>query len=71
MLEQNLLEQRLIEAFARLWFDEYKKISTKDIIFSRDVIEQCARNTCGNYGKNHSCPPLAGSEEERRARVTA
>ncbi|NLM20572.1 MAG: DUF2284 domain-containing protein [Peptococcaceae bacterium] len=64
-----MLEQRLVEALTRLGFDEYKKISTAEIIFSQDVVEQCARNTCGNFGRNYGCPPLAGSQEERQNRV--
>lgn len=64
-----MLKDRLIEAFKEIGFDEYREIETKDIIFSKDVFNQCARNTCGNFGKNHGCPPNAGSEDERKARV--
>ena len=39
------------------------------MIITPDVFKQCERNTCGNFGKNHACPPKAGSEEERIARV--
>ena len=63
------LEEKLIEAFIRLGFDEYRKISTGELIFSQDVFKQCEKNTCGNFGKNYGCPPLAGSEEERKLRV--
>ncbi len=62
------LEERLPEAFTRLGFDEYRKITTNELVFSQDVLNQCARNTCGSFGKNYGCPPLAGSEEERKAR---
>ncbi|MFZ7133942.1 MAG: DUF2284 domain-containing protein [Eubacteriales bacterium] len=64
-----MLNDRLIAAFNEIGFDEYKEITVEDIIFSQDVFDQCARNTCGNFGKNHACPPKAGTEEERKARV--
>lgn len=63
------LEKRLIEAFGTYGFYENKKIKTSDVIITQDVFKQCERNTCGNFGKNHACPPKAGSEEERIARV--
>lgn len=67
--ENIMLKERLIEAFQEIGFDEYRAIKSSDIIFSQDVFNQCARNTCGNFGKNHGCPPKAGSEDERKARV--
>jgi len=63
------LRERLIETFTKLGFDEYREIKVDNIVFSQDVFDQCARNTCGNFGKNHACPPGAGTEEERKARV--
>ena len=64
-----MLKEDLIVVFQDLGFDEYKEITSDDIIISEDVFNQCARNTCGNFGKNHGCPPRAGSEAERRARI--
>ncbi|UWG96275.1 DUF2284 domain-containing protein [Dehalobacter sp. DCM] len=64
-----MLKEKLIAAFTRLGFDEYREILPKDIIFSQYVFDQCARNTCGMFGKNHGCPPKAGTEEERKNRV--
>jgi predicted metal-binding protein len=68
-LKKMDLRERLIEAFTKLGFDEYREIKVDNIVFSQDVFNQCARNTCGNFGKNHACPPGAGTEEERKARV--
>lgn len=65
-----MLKERLMKAFEAIGFDEYKEIKNSDIIFSQDVFDQCARNTCGNFGKNHGCPPAAGNEDERKARVS-
>ncbi|KPU45544.1 hypothetical protein OXPF_07770 [Oxobacter pfennigii] len=64
-----MLMDKLIQAFNDFGFDEYKEIQQKDIIFSKDVFDQCARNTCGNFGKNYACPPRAGNEDERKAKV--
>lgn len=36
-----------------------------------EVREMCAKNTCGAYGKNWSCPPACGELEECQARVNA
>ncbi|ABR48260.1 hypothetical protein Amet_2100 [Alkaliphilus metalliredigens QYMF] len=64
-----MFKEQLIEAFKEIGFDEYREIKATDIIFSQDVFNQCAKNTCGNFNKNHGCPPRAGSEDERKARV--
>lgn len=63
-----MLKDDIIKAINEAGFDEYKEISSKDLIFSEDVFGECAKNTCGNYGKNHSCPPLSGDMEENKAR---
>lgn len=64
-----MLKDRLIESFKEMGYDEYREIESNDIVFSQDVFNQCARNTCGNYGKNYGCPPKSGTVEERKARV--
>lgn len=61
-------KELLIDTFKEIGFDEYKEIKTNDIIFSMDVFNQCARNTCGNFGKNHTCK--GGTVEESTARVS-
>ncbi|MCR4893889.1 MAG: DUF2284 domain-containing protein, partial [Eubacteriales bacterium] len=63
-----MLKDDIIKAINDAGFDEYKEISSKDLIFSEDVFGECAKNTCGNYGKNHSCPPLSGDMQENMAR---
>ena len=64
-----VLKDQLVDAFQEIGFDEYKEITASDIVISQDVFDQCARNTCGNFGKNHGCPPGAGTEDERKARI--
>ncbi|NLW69885.1 MAG: DUF2284 domain-containing protein [Eubacteriaceae bacterium] len=63
-----MLKDELIRIIKEAGFDEYREISSADIIFSEAVFAECAKNTCGNYGKNHACPPKSGSMEENRAR---
>lgn len=62
------LRDEIIEAIEKCGFDEYKEISPSDIIFDEKVFASCAENKCGNYGQNHSCPPLSGTMEENKAR---
>lgn len=64
-----MLKERLIEAFKEIGFDEYKEIKTSDIVFSQDVFNQCEKNTCGNFGKNHACPPKSGTVDERKENI--
>ncbi|MCL1913121.1 MAG: DUF2284 domain-containing protein [Eubacteriaceae bacterium] len=51
-------------------FDEIVNVPSTEIVISEVVLGQCARNTCGNYGKNYSCPPLSGTLEECINRMT-
>ncbi|MBF7097072.1 DUF2284 domain-containing protein [Alkalibacter mobilis] len=59
----------LEEAFVKMGYDEFKELEPSEIIFSQDVFDQCKKNTCGSFGKNHACPPNAGTETERKQRV--
>ncbi|MBR4396067.1 MAG: DUF2284 domain-containing protein [Eubacteriaceae bacterium] len=63
-----MLKDELIRIVMDSGFDEYKELSASDIIFSETVFRECARNTCGNYGRNHACPPKSGTMEENKAR---
>ena len=42
-------------------------IDPAEIPFSQDVVDACAKNYCGRYGKTWTCPPGVGHYEERRA----
>lgn len=50
---------------------EYRVFPTAQIPFSEAVVEACARNACGMYGKRWTCPPGVGTLEELAARITA
>jgi predicted metal-binding protein len=64
-----MLKQRLIDAVTYLGFDEWREIKAEEIVFDSVVFDQCARNTCGKFGANHSCPPMAGTFEDRKSKV--
>jgi predicted metal-binding protein len=65
------IREELIKAIEETGFDEYKEIEIDDIVFSETVFSRCARNSCGNYGKNYACPPLSGTLETNIARIKA
>ncbi|RBP68997.1 putative metal-binding protein [Alkalibaculum bacchi] len=50
-----MLKDRLIESFKEIGYDEFKEIELGEILFSKDVFAQCARNICGNFSKYHTC----------------
>ncbi len=50
---------------------EYGIIGTEDIPFSPAVVEACARNACGMYGKTWTCPPGVGTLEELERKIKA
>lgn len=63
-----MLRDEIIEAVEAVGFDEYREIDAADLIFADAVFASCKQNTCGNYGKNHSCPPLSGDMEKNKSR---
>ena len=66
-----MLKDKIIQAVTEAGYDEYREISSEDIIFSQDVFGQCEKNICGNYGKNYTCPPHSGTMEENKQRFLA
>ncbi|MBQ1281325.1 MAG: DUF2284 domain-containing protein [Oscillospiraceae bacterium] len=41
-------------------------IPTAEIPFDFSFRKYCEENTCGEFGKNHGCPPTCGTPEELR-----
>lgn len=68
---KDSMREKLEALFLELGYDESKPVKPQDVVITKDVFHQCERNTCGSFGKNHGCPPHAGSEEERKNRVFA
>jgi len=50
---------------------EYAVISTRDIIFSSELLKACEANVCGKYNKNWTCPPAVGSLEKQKEKITS
>ena len=66
MTDCQLREAALAEGFAAA-----AVVYTEEIPFDSGFRIYCEENLCGQYGKNHSCPPDCGSCEQMRGRVTA
>lgn len=45
-------------------FSENKEFDTDRIILDQAVRNMCRQNTCGQYGKNHMCPPAIKGLDE-------
>ena len=39
------------------------------MVFDPELRKRCESNYCGNYGKNHMCPPLLGASDDLIARA--
>ncbi len=54
----------MINELKNLGFDKISEIKTENIPFEPSLISLCEMNTCGNYKKSYTCPPLVGKTEE-------
>jgi predicted metal-binding protein len=50
---------------------EYKKFNTELIIFDQAVRDICKSNTCGQYNRNHMCPPAVKEIDEWKKDIYA
>lgn len=66
MTAQALIDAALAEGFAAA-----AVVDTADIPFDQGFRVYCEENLCGQYGVNHSCPPLCGSFRDMKDRVQA
>jgi predicted metal-binding protein len=46
-----------------------KEIDPKTLVPEERIRAYCIENKCGNYGKNYTCPPHAGTLEEINTRI--
>lgn len=46
-----------------------RELPVENLVFAPELRELCERNACGRYGRNYTCPPLAGGVEELIAKV--
>lgn len=63
---QNLIDMALAEGFAAA-----AVVDTKDIPFDETFRVYCEENLCGQYGINHSCPPICGTFQDMKNRITS
>lgn len=54
----------ICETLCEMGADKASVVEVKDITFDASLIELCAMNSCGNYGKCWTCPPLVGETEK-------
>ncbi len=61
----------ILQELEKMGFDRTAEIAVSEIAFEPSLIDLCKMNTCGNYGKNYTCPPLVGEPQEliRRAKT--
>lgn len=64
MTNDLLIQQALAEGFAAA-----AVVNTQDIPFDFSFRPYCEENLCGQFGINHSCPPICGSCEDMRSRI--
>ncbi len=64
MTTDQIVDVAIEEGFSRA-----SVIDTSRIVFDASFRSYCEENLCGQYGANHSCPPVCGSPEEMRQRI--
>lgn len=64
-----MTEQEMVEKAKEYGFSAAKVIAAENLVIDPDLRVYCEENTCGNYGKNHACPPDCGTQQEMKARV--
>lgn len=64
MTTEHLLQYAAEEGFSAAIVD------TNEITFDSAFRPYCAENLCGQYGANYSCPPVCGTPEEMRERIS-
>ena len=64
-----MTDQQLIDLAAKEGFCAAAVVETDQIPFDFSFRPYCEENLCGQYGINHSCPPLCGSCEDMRDRI--
>ncbi len=49
---------------SNIGFSNVSMINVSDIEFEPSLLKLCKMNSCGNYGKNYTCPPLIGNPQD-------
>ena len=64
MTNEKLIEAALAEGFAAA-----AVVDTAQIPFDASFRVYCEENLCGQFGVNHSCPPICGTFEDMKDRI--
>lgn len=64
MTNKELIDAALADGFAAA-----AVVDTKDIPFEESFRVYCEENLCGQFGVNHSCPPICGSFADMKKRI--
>ncbi len=56
--------QNLAEKSVELGAYKAHVINTDEIVFDKELRKFCEANLCGNFGRNHMCPPSVGDADE-------
>ncbi|MDO4273981.1 MAG: DUF2284 domain-containing protein [Eubacteriales bacterium] len=59
----------MVKAALEYGFTNAKVIESKELVFDPELRVYCEENTCGNYGRNHACPPDCGTQAEMKERT--
>lgn len=64
-----MTEEQMIQTALEAGFTYAVFMDVKHLVFNPELRKYCEENVCGNYGKNHSCPPDCGTPEEMEKRA--
>ena len=64
-----MTDQYLIDLAVKEGFAAAAVVDTAAIPFDFSFRPYCEENLCGQYGVNHSCPPLCGSCEDMQQKI--
>lgn len=67
--EIKMTEKEIIELAMKAGFDHAVFMDVEDLKFDGSLRKYCEENLCGNYGKNHACPPDCGTPREMEEKV--
>lgn len=66
-----MTKELLIQYALEEGFEKAALVSTKDIVTDPAFRPYCEENLCGQYNANYTCPPVCGTPEEMRQRITS
>ena len=65
----SVTNEKLIETALEEGFAAASVVDTARIPFDESFRVYCEENLCGQFGMNHSCPPICGTFEDMKNRI--